>query len=499
MGILSSVIFILIKITVISTNQCVLNDGKCSYNVYLSNDNCGGPRQRSGQVQNEQRDSYSAADMQKDFNVVKTDHEDRIRELEASVQKMLRSSLPSNQIPITSNSVEGPIRPVNIENLFPGVNATEHGLLSSLHNHFTKLRNKIQAKTKKLLDMEVRLNDTSNALAQAHEELFINSEKVIDAEHKVASMEQERYMLKSQIKYKSEQLNHALEKVNITDAKLLQVEKQLYHLVRSESNLKEELGLYQWKLNNSLKAFKSLKTNYTKLDGKYNDTKAELDRAHIDFMECITAKTQSFCGFENDMCGFTQEEKTDDFDWIRTKGETPSTGTGPIGDHTCGQVKDAGHFLFIEASGRLNNNKAVIYSPFYQSLRHLCVGFYYHMFGRQTGTLNVYTKTRTGDVIESAWRAYGNQGNVWIQALLDIPKNLARAGFQLVFEAIATGGYLGDISIDDISIKDGKCNSRTVTPVSVTSNVTQARNAQIRRLQKFRKFRRMLSRRRGNP
>lgn len=51
-----------------------------------------------------------------------------------------------------------------------------------------------------------------------------------------------------------------------------------------------------------------------------------------------------------------------------------------------------GHFLYVEASGRGNNERAVMYSPFYQSLDQLCLGFYYHMYGRQIGTLNVYTK-----------------------------------------------------------------------------------------------------------
>ena len=69
--------------------------------------------------------------------------------------------------------------------------------------------------------------------------------------------------------------------------------------------------------------------------------------------------------------------------------------------------------------------------------------------------------------------------------------------FQLVFEATLTGGYLGDIAIDDISVKDGKCDSKTVTPVSVKSSVTSDRSAQLRRLQKFKKFRKMLRRRRN--
>lgn len=70
--------------------------------------------------------------------------------------------------------------------------------------------------------------------------------------------------------------------------------------------------------------------------------------------------------------------------------------------------------------------------------------------------------------------------------------------FQLVFEATMTGSYLGDIAIDDISVSDGHCGSDSVIPVSVHSNVTLERSAQLRRLQKFKKFRKMLRRRRND-
>lgn len=287
MGFLQSVCFILAQSIVVLADQCVLSDGGCSYNVYLSNNNCQRPLQKGEAIQNEQMDSYTMAGMQKDFNVVKTDHEDRIRELEASVQKMLRSSLPSHELALSANSLEGP---VNIENLFPGVKTPEHGLISSLHSHLTKLRKEIEKQTQRAVDMEVRLNDTTIALGQAHDELFLNSQKVIAAEQRVREMQQERYVLKNQIKFKTEQLELAKEAANVTDAKLLQLEKQLYVLVRSESNLKEELGLYQWKFNNSVKAFKSLHHNHTRLEGKLNETQTELERANMDLMECITGE-----------------------------------------------------------------------------------------------------------------------------------------------------------------------------------------------------------------
>lgn len=39
------------------------------------------------------------------------------------------------------------------------------------------------------------------------------------------------------------------------------------------------------------------------------------------------------CSFESENCSWTQDKK-DNFDWVRHKGKTPSTGTGPSYDNT---------------------------------------------------------------------------------------------------------------------------------------------------------------------
>lgn len=39
------------------------------------------------------------------------------------------------------------------------------------------------------------------------------------------------------------------------------------------------------------------------------------------------------CDFENGLCHYTQDS-TDDFDWSRRYGSTPSGNTGPEADHT---------------------------------------------------------------------------------------------------------------------------------------------------------------------
>ncbi|XP_078356814.1 thyroid hormone-induced protein B-like [Oculina patagonica] len=44
---------------------------------------------------------------------------------------------------------------------------------------------------------------------------------------------------------------------------------------------------------------------------------------------------QVSCNFESGICGWEQED-TDDFDWTRTSGLTPTWWTGPDEDHTTG-------------------------------------------------------------------------------------------------------------------------------------------------------------------
>lgn len=45
------------------------------------------------------------------------------------------------------------------------------------------------------------------------------------------------------------------------------------------------------------------------------------------------------CSFEApDICGYTQDHDTDNFDWSRSNGPTASISTGPAADHTYGTL-----------------------------------------------------------------------------------------------------------------------------------------------------------------
>ena len=42
------------------------------------------------------------------------------------------------------------------------------------------------------------------------------------------------------------------------------------------------------------------------------------------------------CNFDKSKCGFVQDN-SDNFNWTRRMGSTPSSNTGPSGDHTTGK------------------------------------------------------------------------------------------------------------------------------------------------------------------
>lgn len=492
-------LIILDNFFILCDRKCTLQNGKCSYEINLSHFDSACDSKNSKTRSISEKDPYRQNDnemsqMQKDFHVVTELHKNRIEELEASVQKLLRSAVPpgpvSDQVTIKRSGADH----IVLGTLPHGaLNQSETGLIRKLYNEFTSLRTRLHKRTSQLLDTEAKLNETSYLLMKSQDELLNQGDKLMIAEHKVATMEQEKYILKNQIKHKSEQFTELQLKFNVTDAKLFDLENQLYTVVRSESNLKEELGFYKWKLAQVEKTNGLLQANYTALELKFNKTEQTLRKTEIDLMECFTAKTQSFCGFEDDkMCGFTHEEGTD-FDWVRNVGRTPSSGTGPEVDHTCGE-KSSGHYMYIEASGRSAGKKATMVSPKYRGLKAQCLSFYYHMYGTHVGTLNIYTSTDTGIELNSVWRAYGNQGNLWIKSMLSIPKELAAAGYRVKFEAVTRRGYKGDISVDDISVVDGACPNGAVK-VKFDSNSTLPLDTHT--LRRYKKFKNRVNRRRG--
>ncbi|XP_011882600.1 PREDICTED: MAM and LDL-receptor class A domain-containing protein 1-like isoform X2 [Vollenhovia emeryi] len=168
----------------------------------------------------------------------------------------------------------------------------------------------------------------------------------------------------------------------------------------------------------------------------------------------VTAPTK--CDFESsDLCWWEQDPQHD-FDWKRHNFETPSLhiGTGPTHDHTLGIGND-GHYLYIEASGRLENDTARIISPLYNSslTESGCFSFWYHMYGATIGSLNIYFKQEDA-APRLIFTKSGEQGNQWFHGIANLPK--ANASFQITIEGVRGPNYLSDIAIDDVAILQGE-------------------------------------------
>ncbi|XP_054882637.1 MAM domain-containing glycosylphosphatidylinositol anchor protein 2-like isoform X3 [Poeciliopsis prolifica] len=175
------------------------------------------------------------------------------------------------------------------------------------------------------------------------------------------------------------------------------------------------------------------------------------------------------CSFEEEaLCSFSQD-KSDEFDWIRQSGTKEGTtytpNTGPSSDHT---GSSPGFYMFIETSRPgLEGDKARLMSPIFnintKSVSSssasnnpiYCFTFFYHMFGKHIGALNIFLRLK-GQMLTDAlvWSLTGNQGNYWQQARVNIHPTTT---FQVVMEGVRGSGIEGNIAIDDVTIEEGEC------------------------------------------
>nr|XP_042902778.1 leukocyte tyrosine kinase receptor [Parasteatoda tepidariorum] len=179
---------------------------------------------------------------------------------------------------------------------------------------------------------------------------------------------------------------------------------------------------------------------------------------------CDKIPKSGYCTFENDMCGWTTTY-TENSEWIRRKGESPSDRTGPSFDHTF--QNSTGTYLVSKfPAGKTEFGAQTtlqspwfspppyyhrnVHSQFYNSCQ---VRFFFHKFGNNIGQLRVFaeeaypskTATRSTEIL----RSYGNKGNLWKKANVFLP-NISNE-FQLQFVA-SRGIGNGDIAIDDITL-----------------------------------------------
>jgi len=152
------------------------------------------------------------------------------------------------------------------------------------------------------------------------------------------------------------------------------------------------------------------------------------------------------CNFESGFCGMIQDSH-DDFQWARRHGSTPTSGTGPNGDHTNG----IGYYVYTE-SNRHVNKYARLKSPSLSAGQH-CISFALFDYGSQAGQFNVKIE---GDRIvpQTVKRWSGSQRNQWINVKITLS---SPATWTLVLESHIGSGSHSDIALDDLQVYKGRC------------------------------------------
>jgi len=169
------------------------------------------------------------------------------------------------------------------------------------------------------------------------------------------------------------------------------------------------------------------------------------------------AQGSTSCGATITLTNGWTNDTNDDVDWTVDSGGTPSGTTGPSTDTNPGTA--TGKYLYVEASSSCSNSKAVLLSPCLDlcSLTAPVLSFSYHMNGSQQGTLELGVSTINTPNITWISIATGNQGNEW--KTVDGTTLSPVDDFQILFRVTTGDGYMSDIAIDDIQIKEASTNN----------------------------------------
>lgn len=152
----------------------------------------------------------------------------------------------------------------------------------------------------------------------------------------------------------------------------------------------------------------------------------------------------------------------EDIDWNVITGATPSSGTGPTGDHTSG----SGQYLFTEASACYSSLGTILSPEFdFTSLTNPELEFWYHMYGLDMGTMSVDISIDDGASWTNIWTLSGDQGNVWNQVILDLVAYTSESSVYLRWQGLTGLNYASDMALDDVTLREQPGCPLPLTPM----------------------------------
>lgn len=153
-------------------------------------------------------------------------------------------------------------------------------------------------------------------------------------------------------------------------------------------------------------------------------------------------------GFFNEPAGPTHA-----FNWSVGTGMTGSASTGPAGDRGAGN----GSYMYVESSFGSGGDTALLISPCLDltSTANPGLRFFFHMFGRGIGRLevDVITKNSQTNIYAIDGQQQASSADPWLGETLDLAA-FASDTIQVIFRAIRGNTSTGDIALDEVEIVD---------------------------------------------
>lgn len=149
--------------------------------------------------------------------------------------------------------------------------------------------------------------------------------------------------------------------------------------------------------------------------------------------------------------GVWVQDPTNQLDWTRISGPTPSSGTGPLGAY------DGSWYIYTEASGFNPSNRGIVMAEFdFSTLSNPGMTFYYHMYGNSMGEL--YVDAFDGIFYAIPWSMAGQQQtsetDPWRKAEVDLSLFAGSSNVTIRFRGITGSSFTSDMCVDKVKVFD---------------------------------------------
>ena len=154
--------------------------------------------------------------------------------------------------------------------------------------------------------------------------------------------------------------------------------------------------------------------------------------------------------FETDF-GLWTQPNTDDFDWTRDSGGTPTNNSGPSSG-----ANSSTFYAYTESNSPNNPSKlAELVSPCINltDFENAQIEFYYHWYGMNIdmATLRLEVSNDNGATYTTEFTKTGASSNMWVQQIVDLSAYDGQT-IKIKFSGITGDGNRSDMAIDEINI-----------------------------------------------